>query len=461
MSNRLPEELLQSLEEVEGFDKDRFIYVHESGEQVVSVRFNPLKLKTPVEDLFPGAEKIPWCSGGYYLPARPSFTLDPLLHAGVYYVQEASGMFIEQCVRQHSDLNASLHVLDLCGAPGGKSTLLHAIINSDSLLVSNEVIKTRASILVENMVKWGGANVVVTNNDPADFKKLPSFFDIIVVDAPCSGSGLFRRDPDAVGEWSTEAVNMCSLRQKRILHDVFDSLKPGGLLVYSTCSYSKEEDEDICDHLVSHFDVEPLEVKTSPDWNIVESHSTQHRAPGYRFFPDKLKGEGFFAACFRKLQVDEAGSGERKKGKLTKATRNEIGVAAAWLSEKVDCDFFSYEGEVLAVTAALSTGLLHVHAQLYLKKAGVRLGRVIGNDLVPHHELAVSGLASQNLQRVSLKREDALQYLRKEDVTLGPGKLGWALVEYKGYELGWVKMLGRRWNNYYPKDWRILKSGNN
>ena len=235
MEKSVPGELLHSLKNVEGFDEKSFLHVHEHRKPVVSVRINPEKITAAP---FGGAEKIPWSSTGYYLPERPSFTLDPLLHAGAYYVQEASSMFLEQCLRQTTDLSSPLKVLDLCAAPGGKSTLIQSFISNESLLVSNEVIKTRVAVLVENLSKWGNENVIATNNDPRDFARLNGFFDVLVIDAPCSGSGLFRRDPDAISEWSVAAVETCSMRQQRILSDSYACLKQNGILIYSTCSYS-------------------------------------------------------------------------------------------------------------------------------------------------------------------------------------------------------------------------------
>ena len=216
---QLPNELLQSLEGIKGFDKEAFIDVHESGEQVTSIRVNPYKSNVKSDpdsyresnDIFhvspfTSHEKIPWTDLGYYLKSRPSFTFDPLFHAGCYYVQEASSMFLEQALKQTVDLSRPLKVLDLCAAPGGKSTHLLSLISEDSLLVSNEVIRPRANILGDNIMKWGCSNVMITNNDPRDFQQLENYFDVIVIDAPCSGSGLFRREPDAIEEWSEQNV---------------------------------------------------------------------------------------------------------------------------------------------------------------------------------------------------------------------------------------------------------------
>ena len=306
MPVHLPNDLLNSLEGAKGFDKEAFIKIHQSGEQVTSVRINPFKLSM-VNGEWSNFHhspltihvKVPWTEYGYYLTTRPSFTFDPLFHAGCYYVQEASSMFLEQALKQTVDLSQPLKVLDLCAAPGGKSTHILSLISKDSLLVSNEVIRSRANILNDNVIKWGCSNVVVTNNDPRDFQRLENYFDVIVIDAPCSGSGLFRREPEAIEEWSEQNVALCSQRQQRIVADVLPALKNGGVLIYSTCSYSIEEDEKICEWLIDELIINNEELIINPDWNIVPSGA------GYRFWPDQVKGEGFFIACFRKNGEDE------------------------------------------------------------------------------------------------------------------------------------------------------------
>ena len=261
---RIPDSLIKSLRKVESFDEQSFKEIHESGEQVTSIRVNQFKAADPLQFAltnFKAAKKIPWSDQGFYLSQRPSFTLDPYFHAGYYYVQEASGMFLEEVIRQTLDLSKQLKVLDLCAAPGGKSTLIQSLISPDSLLVSNEVIKSRVSVLEENMTRWGAANLIITNNDPKDFAPLNGFFDLIVIDAPCSGSGLFRRDPEAIEHWSEANVQLCQQRQERILADIFPALKPGGILIYSTCSYSKEENEDIIDWIMDQFEVSNLKLQ--------------------------------------------------------------------------------------------------------------------------------------------------------------------------------------------------------
>lgn len=406
-------------------------------------------------------KKVPWSSWGYYLTERPSFIFDPLLHAGAYYVQEASGMFVEQALMQTVDTTQPLRVLDLCAAPGGKSTLLQSLISSDSLLVSNEVIKSRASILEENTIKWGGTNVIVTNTDPASFARVPNFFDVIVIDAPCSGSGLFRREPEAIGEWSEQNVQLCYQRQQRILADVWPALKEGGILIYSTCSYSKEEDEDIADWLMETFDTESLQLSTDASWNIVETISAKRQAHGYRFFPDKIKGEGFFISCFRKQEGDNTILRPPKKSLLQKISKNEAAIVQPWLQQTKPVQLWKQQDELLAFPAALEKELLTIADTIYVRRAGTAIGKIAGTDLIPDHSLAVSTLISDSIVAVSLKKEQAIQYLRKDEVSVSTDHKGWTLVQYGTYNLGWIKVLQNRINNYYPAGWRILKRDEN
>lgn len=455
---KLPEALLCSLEGVPGFDRDAFVKVHEEAAQVVSIRFNPLKAGKPSHSHL--AEQVPWCSNGYYLSERPFFTFDPLLHAGVYYVQEASSMFVEQAMRQHTRLDEQLKVLDLCAAPGGKSTLIQSLINNESLLVSNEVIKARVQVLEENIIKWGASNVIITNNDSRDFTKLGNFFDVIVIDAPCSGSGLFRKDSEAISEWNSENVIHCSLRQKRILADVIPCLKPGGIIIYSTCSYSEEEDESILDWMLAEFPLSSLKISLQPEWKIVETCSEQRGAYGYRFYPDKLKGEGFFLSVLRYDGMDDASALTKKKNsRLETAGKTELATITPFLMPDNNLGIYKLGDRFFGLKAFLENDLAMIQNLLYIKKAGVVIGKLAGQDLIPDHQLALSDLLNNKVVAIELNRDQALQYLRKEEVSVNAETKGWVLVNFEGYHLGWVKVLQNRVNNYYPKDWRILKSG--
>lgn len=477
MSN-LPASLLASLTNIKGFDKQAFEAVHASGQQVTSVRLNPLKtsivniqssigISEDAEDVVNNISltqpaicnlksQIPWCPYGYYLAQRPSFTFDPLFHAGTYYVQEASSMFLWEALRQTvGEHTEGLKVLDLCAAPGGKSTLLASYF-SNGLIVANDVIRSRAAILVENITKWGAANTVVTNNDPKDFAELGGWFDVLVVDAPCSGSGLFRRDAEAIGEWSEDNVMLCSQRQQRILADAYKALKQDGVLIYSTCSYSQQEDEDILDWLCSNFAVENIRLTLKDNWGIVESASAVHRAFGYRFYPYNLNGEGFFIAAFKKK--DGITAGEYRVQGLPKITKEEAIAVSAFIKDD-DIDFFKQVDNIIALPRQVKNDVAALQKHLYLRKAGITAGVLKGRDIVPGHELAMSVLVDEHISRLPLTKQQAIQYLQKKDINPGNFGKGWALATYNNINLGWVKVLPNRVNNYYPVEWRILKDG--
>jgi 16S rRNA C967 or C1407 C5-methylase (RsmB/RsmF family)/NOL1/NOP2/fmu family ribosome biogenesis protein len=457
LPTQLPSIFLESLEGLPGFDRTAFENVHQSGEQVTSIRLNANKLNQASFADASVEEAVSWTTQGYYLSQRPSFTLDPVFHAGAYYVQEASSMFLEQVLKQTIDLSRPIKVLDLCAAPGGKSTLIQSLISNKSLLVSNEVIKTRVNILAENIAKWGGANVIVTNNDTKDFQRLQNYFDIVVVDAPCSGSGLFRKDAAAIEEWSLQNVTMCGQRQQRILTDVLPALKDGGTLIYSTCSYSETEDETIADWLVNDGGCMPAKINTQPDWNIIETYSPQHQAYGYRFYPDKVKGEGFFIAAFTKGEkVTSEWETSKYKTKSERLAAKEIDIIKPYVKNVADFFFIKQKEDVIAMPNHLENDLASIQHSLYIKKAGVKLGSIIRNELIPDHELALSIIINETLLSVEVGKEIALQYLRKQELKIDTTLKGWALLTHQQLRLGWVKLLPNRVNNYYPKDWRIF-----
>jgi 16S rRNA C967 or C1407 C5-methylase (RsmB/RsmF family)/NOL1/NOP2/fmu family ribosome biogenesis protein len=458
LPQKLPDELLASLEGVKGFSKPAFEAVHYDQKQITSIRFNAPKYERlhAAEIMHPHFnlnDPVPWCSYGYYLSERPLFTLDPLLHAGAYYVQEASSMFLWEVLKQIYPRNANIKILDLCAAPGGKTTLLTSYF-TNALVISNEVIKQRANILYENCTKWGAENIVITNNDAADFKRLKNYFDLIVVDAPCSGSGLFRKDAEAVNEWSENNVQLCSQRQQRIIADVYSSLKHTGVLIYSTCSYSQAEDEVISDWMTDAFRFSSVQLSLNAEWNIDETRSPKHRAFGYRFWPHKLKGEGFFIAAFQKDEAENY-SKQNTQG-LLKATNKEINLLKNYLAGN-DFIFFKQQDILRAIHTQWNNDVALLQKNLYLKKAGVQLGEIKGNDLVPHHELALSNILNEDVVRTELPEEEALQYLRKKEINIQHGVKGWALSTYKNFPLGWIKILHNRVNNYYPIEWRIRK----
>lgn len=445
---QLPIKLLESLEDIEGFDKHAFERVHESGQQVTSVRINPKKdfeIRNSKFEISP----VPWSQYGYYFQQRPSFTFDPLFHAGCYYAQEASSMFLEQALKQTIDLSQSLKVLDLAAAPGGKSTHIQSLISEDSLLVSNEVIRSRSHVLKDNIIKWGSDNVVITNNDPRDFGRVENYFDLIVVDAPCSGSGLFRRDEEAIGEWSENNVQLCSQRQQRILADVWPALKKGGVLIYSTCSYSKEEDEEIVEWMFDELKVKKEKLRIESNWNIVESLN------GYRFWPDKVKGEGFFIACVKKTDGENESYIKSKK-KLELLSKKEREIVRQWIKEG-DHELVKIGSTVYAIPQNLVNDVNVLSNHLHVIYSGTMLGELVRDKLLPAHSLAMSDLVSPTIEKIELNYEQAIRYLQKKELKEVDAGKGWKLVTYKNYPLGWINALPNRINNYYPKELRILK----
>jgi 16S rRNA C967 or C1407 C5-methylase (RsmB/RsmF family)/NOL1/NOP2/fmu family ribosome biogenesis protein len=446
---QLPQALLNSLTGIKGFHREAFEKVHSSGEQLTSIRLNPAKWVNLLPEFpFPKA-KIPWTDYGYYLPSRPSFTFDPLFHAGCYYVQEASSMFLEQALKQTVDISKPLKILDLCAAPGGKSTHIQSLIADVSLLVSNELIRSRVNILRDNIIKWGCENVVVTNNDPKDFARLENYFDVIVVDAPCSGSGLFRRDPQAIEEWSEKNVQLCSQRQQRILADVLPALKKEGILIYSTCSYSKEENEEISRWLQTQFSICHVPCAIPAEWNIVKSDG------GYRFWPDKVNGEGFYLACFRKTAASTTRKRQIKPApELLK--KNEREVMSNWAKTE-NKKFILRKNTVYAWPAALFQDFSFLSDRLNVVYCGVETGELMRDKLVPAHALAMSGMVADTVQRTGLNYENAIRYLQRKDVALPVRRPGWQLAMYEGLPLGWMNVLPNRINNYYPKSLRIVK----
>ncbi|PTX20247.1 16S rRNA C967 or C1407 C5-methylase (RsmB/RsmF family) [Pontibacter mucosus] len=417
----------------------------------VSVRINTAKAAPA-----PGLQPVPWTETGFYLPERPLFTLDPALHAGAYYVQEASSMFVEQALRQAVNLSEPLHVLDLCGAPGGKSTHLASLLSPQSLLVSNEVIRSRASILAENIAKWGSGNVLVTSNDPRDFNRLPGFFDVMVVDAPCSGEGMFRKDAHAMEEWSEENVNLCAQRQQRILMDVWDSLRPGGVLIYSTCTWNEQENEQNIAWLAEQEGAESIKLQLEPEWGVVPGQLKG--VEGYRFYPHRVQGEGFFLAVVRKAGEEQPlhGKSKKKKYKLSIAGKKEQALVADWLQQPGQYTFVQHGEKISAIPENLFEAADEVYQHLYVVYAGTELAEIYGKKLKPLQGLALSQYLDRSVfTSAELSLEQALRYLKKEDTSLGTSGNDWLLLEYKGLPLGWAKQIGNRINNYYPKEWRI------
>ncbi|MCK6641811.1 MAG: rRNA methyltransferase [Bacteroidia bacterium] len=455
----LPSAHLESLRKSLGNEFDQFAQAYNETPPV-SIRINKGKWQgeTP-------SDHVPWSEDGYYLKERPSFTHDPKFHAGWYYVQEASSQFLSHIAKTVFPKDHSLKVLDLCAAPGGKSTLLASELNEEDLLVSNEVIRTRAHILAENSSKWGKPNVVVTNNDPEQFQKLKGFFDVIVVDAPCSGEGLFRRDPELTGEWSEENVNLCSARQRRIVLDIWDSLKEGGILVYSTCTFNAQENEENLEWLASQIGFESVKLEVPKGWNIVESdfgfaqsdnNRSGNKVSGYRFYPHKVKGEGFFVSVLRKTDESEQ-TGGKEKVLFTPAPSKERNEVSLWLKNPEQFDFIRRGDHVLALPKIHVESVHRLSRLLNCVQYGIPVADA-QKGLKPLHELSQSiQLNTSAFHVTELSKDEALKFLAKEDFKVNDSHKGIALMMHDGATLGWMNLLGNRANNLYPKEWRIRR----
>ena len=409
----------------------------------VSIRINGAKTGLVPEN----AKLIPWTTDGYYLSARPTFTFDPLFHAGSYYVQEAASMFLESALHQY--VGSPVVALDLCAAPGGKSTLLRSSLPEGSLLIANEVMRNRSQILAENIVKWGNPEVIVTNNDPSDFTPLESLFDVILTDVPCSGEGMFRKDEVAVEEWSPANVGLCWERQRRILRDIWPCLKPGGLLIYSTCTFNREENEDNVPWIASELGAEVLPVETNEEWNIT-GNLAGYDFPVYRFLPHKTIGEGLFMAVLRKNGTSDeeydilSDCNPKKSNKKNNKKQDK----------KQNTPTITSKSQRLS---SLENLLKDKGNSIRILHRGITLAENKGKDWQPHHSLAMStSLNRETFPKAELTYEQAIAYLRKEAVTLDASvPKGYVLVTYRDTPLGFVKNIGNRANNLYPQEWRI------
>lgn len=388
----------------------------------VSIRLNPFKVAKDAyledEEQLNGLQltPVPWAKDGYLLSERPSFTLDPLFHAGAYYVQEASSMFLDFIIRQL--IKEPVTMLDLCAAPGGKTTCAMAALPEGSILYSNEPIRTRANILAENVMKFGHPDIIVTNNYAKDYAKAKKTFDVILTDVPCSGEGMFRKDPNAINEWSTSNVDSCWKIQRSIVEDIWQCLKPGGILIYSTCTFNAHEDEENVQWIIDNLGADPIALEgVKEEWNI--TGALKGNLPVYRFIPGKTKGEGLFMAVMRKKGEPTQGSTPTILKKERKISMKEKG--------------------------------------LKVMTHGINPPTQKGKKTIPDISLALSINQKENdYPHVDVDRQTAINYLRREAITLpADTPRGIVTITYKGLGLGFANNIGNRANNLYPQEWRI------
>ncbi len=443
----LPVDFIESMRQQLGNEAELLLRALET-EPVTSIRLNT-KLDVLTFDC--DTDEVPWHIDGYYLSERPQFTLDPLFHAGCYYVQEASSMFIQQALEQYVDTSSV--VLDLCAAPGGKSTLISEYLGRDGLLLSNEVVRQRVFVLSENIQKWGNGNTVVTHNKPEEFgEKCQHLFDCLVIDAPCSGEGMFRKDEQARSEWSLQNVRMCAERQRKILMDVWDALKPGGILIYSTCTFNTEENEKNVEWIAESLGADVLPIDYDPSWGIVESNA------GYHFYPHKTKGEGFYLCALRKNNNEPVQTVKLKEPKKTNPMPHPeyLPVMRSWLQHPDEWAIRYSDRFATAYPLKYKELIDFLSTQLTCISTGFGLGEERGKGIAPQHCLSMTkDLRKEAFPIVALTREQALSYLRTEALSLTDVPLGLLLLTYEDVPLGFAKNVGNRQNNLYPNEWRI------
>ena len=443
---KLPEAFIDQLRELLPEEWEALAKAITSSEPSVAVRVNEARGVSVPEC----TERVPWCEQGFYLGDRPAFTFDTDWHAGRYYVQDASSMFIAHVIR--SFIHEPVCYLDLCAAPGGKTTAAIQALPQGSMTVANEIVSPRARVLADNIIRWGDPRCVVTSNAPAQVGKLTRFFDVIAADVPCSGEGMMRKDDEAVSQWSPGLVEQCAQRQREILAGVWPALRHGGLLIYSTCTYNRQENEDIAEVIVHELGATSLEVPVENYWNVHPAIGSDCHC--YRFMPHRVNGEGLFMAVFRK-NGDMPRELPRIKDKTSKKA-DETG--KDWLACP-DEYAIEQQGDLsIAVPLDIRREIVTLRTSLNVLHAGIELATVMGRKVMPHHALAMSTARAEGAFPVcEVDYPTALRYLRGESIIVD-GPRGHVLIAHEGAVLGFANNLGNRANNLYPKPQRILST---
>ncbi|HNL84922.1 MAG TPA: RNA methyltransferase [Chitinophagales bacterium] len=422
--------------------------------QFPSIRYNSNKQQNRK------LSNIPWEKNAYQYEGQMTFITDPLWHGGAYYVQESSSMFLGYMLNQLLDSGLikkqGCKILDLCAAPGGKSTHVLDLFSNENLLIANELIPKRNTILRENLIRWGKTNYIVTQNYPEDFYMLEQYFDLLLIDAPCSGEGLFRKTPDAKNEWSEENVEICAVRQRNILQNSISLVKDDGILIYSTCTFQEKENEDQINWLLDNgFELIPFDISSFPEITEGKLQNT------FRFTFEKVKGSGFFIACLRKVKKINHPiiSKVNSIRKIDFPEKFDFQDASNWIKNASEFNFYITKNKVIAFYKTFSVDLnLLFYSGLQITSFGTEIGELKKEIFIPFHALALSDIIRDDMPSIKLDKENALQYLRKNEMNIEVSdfQLGWALVQFEGINLGWVKVLQSRINNYLPNSFRIL-----
>jgi 16S rRNA C967 or C1407 C5-methylase (RsmB/RsmF family)/NOL1/NOP2/fmu family ribosome biogenesis protein len=411
----------------------------------------------PYRSFQPKGTPVPWFENGTILPEKPTFTLDPLFHSGCYYPQESSSMVVGWILQQLELPNKDLRFLDACAAPGGKSLLLSHFLHNKGVLIANEIHKTRHSILRENLSRCALPNFLTSPSTAEKLGCLTSYFDVVLVDAPCSGEGMFRKDEQAREEWSEENVLLCEARQKNILAHIAPTVRQGGYLIYSTCTFSPQENEDMIAQLTVNGDWEKVRFTLPASWCI--RSVDQPSFFGMQFLPHQVPGEGFFVTVLRKRKVEEKvhlhSFGKKHRlywNDLRAAQRKEL---EKWLATDIPFPLFINEHNEVHLCPTHKEEIEEIGFHIGISQVGIGIGKFMRDEFIPDHGLAISRFYSPNVHSVELGLEEARSYLRREEFSFTSNHEGWAVATYQHQPLGWLKMLKNRINNYYPKELRI------
>lgn len=446
---KLPEDFISQIKNIMP-DKSEAFFNAIGQPAEISIRFNEKKRENNILK-----NRVPWCDTGYYLDSKAQFTFDPLFHAGAYYVQDASSMILNYVVKNLC--NKPLRYLDLCAAPGGKSTAVVNVLPEGSLIVSNEISGSRVQVLRENIIKWGASNCVVTNNDSASLGKLTAFFDVIAADVPCSGEGMFRKDEEALAQWSLGLVKKCAECQRDIIDNIWSALRPGGYFIYTTCTYNRRENEEMVEYIISTYHASALNLELPSEWGITKGIDTPHDC--YRFIPGFTRGEGLFLCVLKKPDKEEYTVCNMKNAGKNKKIHNKniyFDRLKDWITVPDEYEFLVNKDSLYAVLKPYTNDITFLSDKLNVIHAGICLASIKGNDVFPSHALAFSNSINlTNWRTVDVTYPEAIAFLRGESLVLYGLQKGYILICYGGMPLGFVKNVGNRANNIYPKEWRI------
>lgn len=448
MTEKLPEEFLSQIKLILGEIEGCRLADALQEEPSVAIRLNPYKPCT-MPQWADGCKKVEWSINGIYLDKRRQFTFTPELHGGGFYVQDASSMFHEMIIHKLSGASPICY-LDLCAAPGGKTTAAINALPNGSLVVANEYVPTRAQILKENLQKWGYPNVIVTNSPAVNLGKTHGLYDMIAIDAPCSGEGMMRKDEEARRQWSKSLVSECAALQWEIICNSWNALKSDGYLIYSTCTFNRKENEEIVERICTELGGVTINLEIPDSWNISPGIKTKHHC--YRFMQHKTRGEGLFVSIIRKTSYQASWQPRKAKHQNRSAQLPKID----WLTTN-DWHFFESKSTICAIDKKYVEILNEISRNCKIIMSGIETAAIKGKDLIPQHGLALStALKSDAFPHINLDYTTAIDYLRREAITLdSDAPKGFVIVCHNDMPLGFVKNLGNRANNLYPQEWRI------